>query len=116
MRSEQHLIRQLQQIIHLLHLLPQMVEMVDFSISNLDSSSSKVGEDMALEIIILHNHQYPVLIPPETLHILYWDLYWHWYMAMIPYWLQIVATIACFDVATRAQCSQCANRDPLGFC
>src|SRR5207249_1864182 len=100
----------------LLHLLPRMVVMVDFSISNLDNSSSKVGEDMALEIKILHNHLYPVLIPPETLYILHWDRYWHWYMAMTPNWLQIVATIACFNIATRAQHSQWANRDPLWFC
>ncbi len=76
MRSELHLIRQLQQIIHLLHLLLRMVEMVDFSISNLDSSSSKVGEEMALEIIILHNPLFPVLIPPEPLDVLHWDRYW----------------------------------------
>ncbi len=71
---------------------------------------------MALEIIILHNPLSPVLIPPEPLYFLHWDLYWHWYMAMTPYWLHIVATIAYFDVATRAQRSQWANRDPLGFC
>jgi hypothetical protein len=44
-----------------------MVEMVDFSISNLDSS--KVGEEMALGIIILHNHLYLVHIPPESLYV-----------------------------------------------
>src|SRR5205814_5034086 len=109
MRSELHLVKRLQQIIHLVHLLQRMVETVDFSISNLDNSS-KVGEDMALEIIILHNHLSPVLIPPELLYILHWDRYWHWYMAMTPYWLQIVATIACFNIATRAQHSQWANR------
>jgi hypothetical protein len=41
---------------------------VDFSVSSLDSSS-KVGEDMALEIIILHNHLYQVLIAPEPLDV-----------------------------------------------
>jgi len=41
-----------------------IVEVVDFSISNL-GNSSKVGEDMALEIIILHNHLYLVLILPK---------------------------------------------------
>jgi hypothetical protein len=47
-----------------------MVEMVDFSISNLDNnSSSKVGEDMVLEIIIHPNHQYQVRIPPNPLSI-----------------------------------------------
>jgi hypothetical protein len=38
---------------------------VVFSISNLDSNSNKVGEEMDLETIIPHNHLYPVLIPHE---------------------------------------------------
>ena len=44
--------------------------MVDISISNLDSSNSRVEEDMASEIIIiLPNHLYPVRIPPKPLSI-----------------------------------------------
>jgi len=46
---------------------------VDFSISNLDSSS-KAGEDMALGIIIHHNHLYPVLIPPKPLYVSYGEI------------------------------------------
>jgi hypothetical protein len=46
-----------------------MVGVVDFSISNLDSSSNKVGGDMALEILILHNRLYPVLILPKPLYV-----------------------------------------------
>jgi hypothetical protein len=46
-----------------------MVEMADFSISNLDSNNSKVEEVMALEIIILHNHLYLVLIPHESCYV-----------------------------------------------
>jgi hypothetical protein len=40
---------------------------VVFSISNPDSNSNKVGEEMDLETIIPHNHLYPVLIPHEPM-------------------------------------------------